>query len=156
MASHLQSLLDLRHDAESHAAAALARASAAHAARLAEQARLDARWRRALAALTGGTEELDAPVATAVQALARERHRGALEAAVAHAARARALHRQGPLAVAAATEEAARVALDEARRAAASVAKLVARAEDAAAQVARRRSEDSASDLANAASLRGR
>jgi flagellar biosynthesis chaperone FliJ len=155
MTSPLPSLIDLRREAESQAFLALKRVMAEHAREVEKEARLLAGWRRALAVAqpNGGPAST---LATAAQAMTRDRYRRDLAQAVARAARLLQAHRRGPLAQAAQAESTARSTHQQARRELEAALKLQQREAARAAELARRRDEDVASDLANAAFVRGR
>ena len=156
MASPLQSLLDLRRDAEHRSAILLDRASAVRAAEEVEQRRLVAGWGQALAALDGEPERPTTAGATAARAMTHDRYRAELAAEVARAARLADAHRRGALAAASQAEATARTALEQAHAEVEAVERLLAREAAEAARLALRRAEDSAFDLVNAAIVRER
>jgi len=156
MAFHLQSLLDLRSDAEKAAKAAFELVAAARAREDREQARLVAEWQSARSAREQATARWTSAPANAGQALTREQYRGRLDHDVARAARIAQEHRAGPLATATKSEDDARAACQEARLALEAILKVKGRAEAEEAQRAERRAEDEASDHANAAFARRR
>jgi len=156
MAFQLQSLLDLRRNAESDAKAVLDVAIAARATEEEEQSRLVARLKTACAALDGElARRAAAPApATAAESTTRALYLERLREAVKSQARNAENHRAGALAAALVEEDEARAAYKAAHEACRAVEKLKERAEAEAKKQAERQSESAAGDLAQAAYFR--
>lgn len=158
MTFQLQTLLDLRRNAEKDARQALEAAMAARRAEEEEQARLLGRWREAwskveseLARLASGPNP-----ATAAQGSARENYFSRLRDEVARLAKDAEDHRSTALASALAAESEAQTTYQEARGACEAVEKLKERADAEDERKAERRADESAADLAQAAFVRRR
>jgi hypothetical protein len=156
MASPLRSLLDLRRAAEERAMLVFDRAALARAAAEAEQRRLVAGWRQALARWDGERERLAAVGATAGQAMTRAGYLDGLTAEVARAARLAEGHRAGALATAVRVETEARAVVEQAHAAVEAARGALAREQAEATRREQRRAEDSVCDLAQAAFVRER
>jgi hypothetical protein len=147
----LQSLLDVRRNAEQSAQQTFALAAAERAREEEEQQRLRARWQDADAKLEKERKRLaDKEPANAAQAIARQRYLLRLRDEAARLQQLADAHRRGALAPAAAAEAAAQAELREAHAACAAVEKLEQRARSEEKRVADRRAEDEASDVAQA------
>jgi hypothetical protein len=151
MIFELQSLLDLRRDAENSAKADLALASARLLAEEKEQARLVERWRAAETKLDAETGRLAGAqtASTAEQALARESYLRRLRDEVGRLKSAASEHVTTALAAARASHEAATASHATAVRDREAVSKLEHSAKETARKTAARRAEDEAMDLAN-------
>lgn len=156
MAFQLQSLLDLRRNAESEARGAFDRAIAVRVREEEEQARLLARWKAACGAFDEELVKRAAAPATAAEARTRALYRERLHEKAAARARDAEDHRASPLATAQAAEEAARAAYEEAHQACQAVEKLKEHAEAEEQSIAERQAEDAAGDLAQAAYFKRR
>ena len=156
MSFPLQTLLDLRRNAEEGARQALDLAIASRRREEEEQTRLLARWREACdkAAQEGGRLATGPSPTTAAQATARGNYLHRLRAETAHLASIAEDHRTTALSAALATEVAAEASYEEARKACEAVEKLKERAEAEDARKAERRADESAADLAQAAHFR--
>ena len=153
MAFRLQSLLDLRRNAESEAKGAFDRAIAARVMEVAEQSRLVAMWR---AACDAHGEELARQAAapapsTAAEARTRALYRERLQEDASAQAHSAENHRTSALAAALAAEDQARAIYEETHKACQAVAKLKEHAEAEAERTAERQAESAAGDLAQAA-----
>jgi hypothetical protein len=156
MASQLETLVDLRRNAEKAARDALDLAAAARVKEDEEQARLVARWQAAKGVLDAEKARWPDAPATAAQGLTREHYRRRLDDDVTWMARVAEGHRCRALAAAMSAEDEARVAYEEAHRATEAALKLKERADAEEARIADRRAEDAASDHAHAAFVRRR
>jgi hypothetical protein len=147
----LQSLLDVRHNAEQDARRTLALAAAARVREEEEQQRLRAAWQSARAKWEAERRRLaDTDPANAAQAVARQHYLGRLLDEAARLERSAEEHEMSALAASVAHEAAAQAALHEAHASCAAVEKLEERARREERRVADRRAEDAASDLAQA------
>jgi flagellar biosynthesis chaperone FliJ len=153
MSSPLQTLLDLRRNAEEGARQTLDLAVSLRRKEEEEQERLMARWQEARATAT--KEEACLAVgpspATAAQAVARGHYLVRLRDEAARLASIAEEHRGTGLATALAAEGAAQAAYEEARKSREVIEKLKQRAEAEDRRRAERRADESASDLAQAA-----
>jgi flagellar biosynthesis chaperone FliJ len=158
MAFQLQSLLDLRRNAESDAKAVLDVAIAARATEEEEQVRLVARLETARAALEGEVTRCAAAPApvTAAEATRSALYRERLREDAKRRARNAENHKVGALAAALVEEDEARTAYKEAHEACQAVEKLKERAEAEEKKQAERQAESAAGDLAQAAHFRKR
>jgi hypothetical protein len=152
MIFELQSLLDLRRDAENNAKLTLESASARLLFEEEEQARLAARWRTAQAKLDTETQRLarGPSASTAEQALAREAYLRRLRDEVGHLKSDAAEHAATSLGSAKSSHTAAAARYQAALQDREAVSKLEHRARETAKRTAVRRAEDEAMDLANA------
>jgi hypothetical protein len=151
MVSELQSLLDVRHNAEQGAERTHALAAAERLREEEEQQRLRMRWQGACANLEIERKRLtDTDPANAAQAIARQRYLARLRDGAARLQQLADEHRAGTLATAVAAEAASQAELREAHAACAAVEKLEQRARSEKKRVADRRAEDEASDLGHA------
>jgi flagellar biosynthesis chaperone FliJ len=153
MTFHLQTLLDLRRNAEKGARQALDLAITALRKEEEEQARLLARRQEANSNTAKESERLasGANPTSAAQATLRENYLGRLRDEVAHLARLAEEHRATALAAALAAEREAQATYEEARNASQAVEKLKERADAENERKAERRADESAADLAQAA-----
>jgi flagellar biosynthesis chaperone FliJ len=156
MSFQLQTLLDLRRNAEEGARQALDLAIASRRREEEEQTRLLARWREACdkAAQENGRFAAGPGPTTAAQATARGNYLRRLREDAAHLASIAEDHRTTALAAALAAESAAQADHEAARKSREAVAKLKERAEAESARKAERRADESAADLAQAAHFR--
>ncbi len=156
MSSALQTLLDLRRNAEEGARRALDLAASLRRKEEEEQARLMARWQEARdrAAREDGRLAIGPSPTTAAQAAARGHYLVRLRDEAARLASLAEEHRRTGLATALAAESAAQAAYEEARKSRAAIEKLRERADAEAKRKAERRADESASDLAQAAYFR--
>jgi flagellar biosynthesis chaperone FliJ len=152
MTFHLQTLLDLRRNAEKDALQALALAMASRRKEEEEQARLVARWRDAGTSMEVESARLASgpDPTTAAQAASREGYLSRLREEVARLKCVAEAHRCHALAAALSSEGAAQSAYQEARKACEAVEKLKERANAEADKQAERRADESAADLAQA------
>jgi hypothetical protein len=147
----LQSLLDVRRNAEQNAQRTLALAATERAREEEEQQRLRARWQDADAKLEMERKRLaETDPANAAQAIARQRYLGRLRDEAAHLLQLADEHRGSALTTAATAEDAAQAELREAHAACAAVEKLEQRARSEEKRALDRRAEDAASDLTQA------
>ena len=147
----LQSLLDVRRNAEQSAQRTFALAAAERAREEEEQQRLRARWQEARAKLEMERKRhADTDPADAAQAIARQRYLARLRDEAARLQQLADEHRRSALAAAATAEAAAQTALREAHAAYAAVQNLDQRARSEEKRVLDRRAEDAASDLPQA------
>jgi len=147
----LQSLLDVRRNAEQSAQRTFTLASAGRAREEEEQERLRARWQAANAKLEAERKRLaTTDPANAAQAIARQSYVLRLRDEAARLQRLADEHRKGALAAAGAALAAAQEELREAHAAYAAALKLEQRARSEEKRVADRRADDTASDLAQA------
>jgi len=153
MTFHLQTLLDLRRNAENGARQALDVAAGSHRREEDEQARLVTHWREARDKTADETKRLVSGPSpnTADQATAREHYLARLRDEVSRLWGVAEGHRVGALAAAKDAETAAQNAYEEARAAREAVEKLKERADAEDARKAERRADESAADLAQAA-----
>ena len=153
MVFQLQTLLDLRRNAESDARVALDRAIAARAKEEEEQARLVAMWRAACGALDEEVARRAAgPAPTrAAEARTRSLYRDRLHDEASARARCAENHRTSAFSAALAAEDEARACYEEAHKACQAVEKLKERAEAEEKRAAERKAESAAGDLAQAA-----
>jgi flagellar biosynthesis chaperone FliJ len=153
MAFQLQTLLDLRRNAESEARVAFDRAIAAHAKEKEEQARLVAIGRAACGALDEEVARRAAGPAptTAAEARTRALFHDRLHEEASTRARCAENHRASALAAALAAEDEARTCYEEAHKACQAVEKLKDHAEAEEKKDAERKAEIAAGDLAQAA-----
>ena len=158
MTFQLQTLFDLRRNAEKGARQALEVALAARLKEEKEQARLLARWQEARAKVPGEKKRLVSgpSLATAAQATAREHYLCRLRDEAAWLASLAEDHRATALASALAAESEAQTTYQEARNACEAVEKLKERADAEDERKAERRADESAADLAQAAHFRRR
>ena len=158
MTFQLQTLLDLRRNAEKGACLALEVALAVRQAEVQEQARLLGCWQEACAKVAGEKRRLASgpSPATAAQAMACEHYLARLRDEVARLASLAEEHRATTLASALAAESAAQTTYEEAHKACEAVEKLKERADAEDERKAERRADESASDLAQAAFVRRR
>jgi hypothetical protein len=156
MAFQLQTLLDLRRNAESDARRALDTTTAARVKQEEEQSRLVAMWRAACGALEEERARCAAAPATAAQARTRALYRERLHEEASKRARIAEDHRIHALAAAQVAESQARLAHEEAHNACQAVEKLKERADAEEARSAERKADSSASDLAQAAHFKRR
>ena len=156
MASNLAVLLNLRRAAEEEAQKAQAEAVAARLRAEEEQQRLDSAAEQARHVLEQATKQRAAATAPAVvaDALLRERYRQRLTAAVARAAKGAADHRQGPLELAQAAENAAAARVRLARQERQAIEKLRARQAADQHRKNERRAEDAVGDWVHASQNR--
>jgi len=152
MIFELQSLLDLRRDAESNAKQALDLASATLLAEEEEQARLAALCKAAQATVAAEIRRFDEGLAalTAEQGLARESYLRRLRDEANRLKSAAGKHAAIALVAARSSHEAATASYEAALRDREAVSKLEQQAKEAAARTRARRDEDEAMDLANA------
>jgi flagellar biosynthesis chaperone FliJ len=152
MTFQLQTLLDLRRNAEKGACLALEVALAVRQAEVQEQARLLGCWQEACTTMAKEKERLvSGPNPTsAAQATARELYLTRLRDEVAWLARVAEEHRATALAAALAAESAAQATYEEAHKACEAVEKLKERAQAEDERKAERRADESAADLAQA------
>jgi flagellar biosynthesis chaperone FliJ len=153
MPFQLQTLLDLRRNAEEAARQALGGAVAARHQEEKEQARLLARWQEARTTVTKEDARLatSPSPAVAAQASTRAHYLRRLRDEAARLAKIAKGHRTTILAAAIAAEDAAQANYEEARKACEAVEKLKERADAEDARKAERRADESAADLAQAA-----
>lgn len=146
----LQSVLDLRRDAENVTKQTLALASGKLRSEEEEQVRLAARWKTAEAALDAEIRRLaqGPAVATAKQGLARESYLRRLRREALRLKSTAHDHDATALAAARSLHEKARRDYEAALRDRDAVAKLEQRAKTAAREAAARRAEDEAMELA--------
>ena len=158
MTFQLQSLLDLRRDAEKNARQTLAFTRSLREREEDEQARFVGRWREASARLAVERDRLLAGPAptTAAQATARELYLGRLSEEASRLAVVAEEHRTTALARATEAEHAAQLAHQEARKELQAIEKLKERALEEDIRMAVRQAEDEAGDLAQAAFIRSR
>jgi hypothetical protein len=158
MPFQLQTLLDLRRNAEKGARQALELAMASRRQEEAAQASRMARWQEALATLAKEDARLATSPSptTAAQATARAHYLRRLRDEASRLATIAEAHRATALAAAKAAAGAAQGAYEDARKACEAVEKIEARADAEDARKAERRAEDSAADLAQAAHFRRR
>jgi flagellar biosynthesis chaperone FliJ len=152
MTFQLQTLLDLRRNAEKCAQQALDLAMAVARKEAEEQTRLLTRWQAACATVAREKERLatgPSPT-TAAQATARAHYLLRLRDEAARLATLAEEHRSTALAAALEAESAARASYKEARKACEAVEKLKGHAEAEDKRRAERRADESASDLAQA------
>lgn len=156
MSFQLQTLLDLRRNAEASARQALDLATASRRQEEEEQSRFMARWQEACATVAkeDGRLATSPSPATAAQATARANYLRRLRDEAARLAKIAEEHRTTALAAALAAESAAQAAYEEARKACEAVEKLKERADAEDARKAERRADESAADLAQAAHFR--
>ena len=156
MSFQLQTLLDLRRNAEEGARQALDWAIASRRREEEEQTRLLARWREACdkAAQEDGRLAAGSSPTTAAQATARGNYLRRLREETTHLASIAEDHRTTALATALAAEVAAQTNYEEARKACEVVEKLKERAGAEDARKAERRADESAADLAQARHFR--
>jgi len=152
MVFELQSILDLRRDAEDAAQRALAAAAADVHREEQEQARLAARWQTALATLEKEIARLGSGPgpSTPAQGLARESYLARLRDEVTRLKIAADNHRTAALATARASHATALSTYEQAAREREAVSMLEERARVTAARDRERRAEDAATDLASA------
>ncbi len=158
MSSALQTLLDLRRNAEEGARQALDLAGSLRRKEEEEQERLTARGQEARDKAAREDERLavgPSPT-TAAQATARGHYLGRLRDDAARFASLAEEHRRTGLAMALAAERAAQAANEEARKSREAIEKLKQRADAEDRRKAERRADESASDLAQAAFARRR
>jgi hypothetical protein len=150
MVFELQSLLDLRRDAESSARRAFEMAAASLLKEEEEQARLAGRWQAARTAWDSETRRLAAGPApsTAEQGSAREAYLGRLRDEANRIRTAAEQHCATALAAAQAAHQAALSNHQKAARDREAVSKLEERAQAEAAKSAARKAEDAATELA--------
>jgi hypothetical protein len=150
MDSQLQSLLDLRRDAEDRAKRALAAASAALVKEQEEHERLLGRWQRARATLDRESNRLAAGTgpSTVAQGHAWAGYLARLRDEVAHQKSAAEAHRATALANAQAAHHQALAVYAKAARDREAISKAKQRANAEKTKRAARRAEDAASDLA--------
>jgi flagellar export protein FliJ len=151
MVFELQSLLDLRRDAESAAKRTLDEVSVDLRRQEEELARLSGRTRAAEERLESETRRMDRGAAptTAEQGRARERYLGRLRDRVGELRYAESEHAKRILAAAQASHRAALSRFEVAVRDRKAVSKLADQARASASKTAARRAEDAATDLAN-------
>jgi flagellar biosynthesis chaperone FliJ len=152
----LQTLLDLRRNAEKGARQALDVAVAARRREEEQQGRLLARWQEARTTVTkeDGRLATSPSPAVAAQASTRAHYLRRLRDEAARLKSVAEEHRTTALAAALAAESAAQAAYEEARKACEAVEKLKARADAEDERQAERRADESAADLAQAAHFR--
>jgi flagellar biosynthesis chaperone FliJ len=152
MIFELQTVLDLRRDAENNAKRALELAGARLLSEEAEQGRLTERAQAARATLTAEIRRMgQGPAAsTAEQGLARESYLRRLRDDVSRLRSAASEHAASALASARAAHEEALRSYAAALRDREAVSKLEERARESAQRTAARRADDEAMDLANA------
>ena len=158
MTFQLQTLLDLRRNAEKGAQQALDLAMAVAHTEEEEQARRIGRWQEACTTMTRENERLAASPSptTAAQAAARAQYLLRLRDETARLASLAKEHRATALEAAKAAEGAAQAAYEEARKAREAVEKLRERAQAEEQRKAERRADESASDLAQATHFKRR
>jgi flagellar biosynthesis chaperone FliJ len=158
MSFPLQTLLDLRRNAEEGARQALDLAVASRLQEEEEQARLLARWQEARTTVTKEDARLaiSPSPATAAQATGRAHYLRRLRDEAARLKIIAEEHRITALAAALTAESLAHGAYEEARKACEAVEKLKARADAEDARKAERRADESAADLAQAAHFKRR
>jgi hypothetical protein len=151
MIFELQTLLDLRRDAENNARRSLELAGARLLSEEEEQARLAGRWKAAQAKLDREIRRLarGATAATAEQGLAREAYLQRLRDEVGRLQSAASEHAATALASAKASHTAATASYQAALQDREAVSKLEQQAKQVAQRGASRRVEDEAMDLAN-------
>lgn len=151
MVFDLQSLLDLRRDAESDAKRTLDEVSADLRKQEEELARLARRTRAAEERLESETRRMDrgAAPATAEQGRLRERYLGRLRGQVGELRGAESEHAKTILAAAQASHRTALSRFEAAVRDREVLSRLADEARAAASKTAARRAEDAATDLAN-------
>jgi hypothetical protein len=156
MVFELQSILDLRRDAETAAQRDLAAAAAGVQREEEEQARLTARWQAACATLERETTRLAAgpSPSTAAQGLAREAYLTRLRGEATRLKKAADEHRATALAQASASHARALSTYQQAVREREAVSNLEDRARAAAVRDRDRKAEDAANDLGNASRRR--
>jgi flagellar biosynthesis chaperone FliJ len=154
----LQTLLDLRRNAERRARQVLDMVVASRLKEEEEQTRLLARWQRACATMASERERLadGASPTTAAQAKARAHYLLRLRDEAARLASIADEHRTTALAMAIEKEGSARWDYEEARHACEEVEKLKQRSDAREKQRSVRRADDAASDLAQARHFRRR
>jgi len=158
MTFHLQTLLDLRRNAEEGAKDALEAAVDSRRQQENEQARLLARWREACDKAAEENRRLASGPSptTGEQATAREHYQARLRDEASRLKSVAEEHRATVLTAALATEGAAQTAYEEALKAREAVDKLKERADAEADRKAERRADESAADLAQAAHFKRR
>jgi hypothetical protein len=158
MTFQLQTLLDLRRNAENSAHQALDVATAARRQEEEEQTRFLTRWHEGCATAAGEDARLaiSPSPAVAAQASTRAHYLRRLRDEAARLKSVAEEHRTTALAAALAAESAAQAAYEEARKACEAVEKLKARADAEDARKAERRADESAADLAQAAHFKRR
>jgi flagellar biosynthesis chaperone FliJ len=158
MSFQLQTLLDLRRNAEKAARQAFDVAMAACRKEEEEQAHFVARWQEACATMAKENARLATGLSptTAAQATARAHYLRRLRDETARRKSIAEGHRSTALAKAHAAEGAAQAAYDEARNTCEAVEKLKERSDAEDARIADRRADESAADLAQAAFMKRR
>lgn len=151
MIFELQTILDLRRDAENNAKRALELASARLLSEEAEQGRLTERAQAAQATLTTEIRRMGrgSAASTAEQGLARESYLRRLREEAARLRAAAEEHANAALAAARSSHEQATRSYEAALREREAMSKLEQRSKEAARRTAARRAEDEAMDLAN-------
>jgi flagellar biosynthesis chaperone FliJ len=158
MPFQLQTLLDLRRNAEKGSRQALDLAMASRRQEEDEQSSLMARWQEARATLAKEETRLATSPSptTAAQATARAHYLRRLRDESARLASIAEAHRTTALAAAKAAASMAQAAYEEAQKACEAIEKLKERADAEDTKRAERRAEDSAADLAQAAHFKRR